>query len=76
MPWSDTTPPPGNETVQFILNCRCGRFKARCKTTYSSWRQELLDELMVRVWQHVEALPNNGHHQGVQWQDVAAFHMQ
>ena len=74
MPSSQT--PQGDEAAQFILHCKCGRFKARCKTTYSSWRQELLDELMLRVWQHVEALPDNVQHQGVAWDHIEACHLQ
>ena len=63
--------PPGNEAVQFILNCQCGRFKARCRGTYMSWRQDMLDDLMMRVWQHVQAKPD--WHEGVSWEDIEAF---
>jgi hypothetical protein len=60
-----------DELCQFILHCSCGRFKAKCRMPYHSFAEEVRRELMLRVWQHGEALP--AAHPAFTWAGVEAL---
>ena len=60
-----------DELCQFILHCSCGRFKAKCRMPYHSFAQEVRRELILRVWQHGEALP--AAHIAFTWAGVEAL---
>ena len=53
------------------MHCPNCRFKARARANYGSWSQDDLDQLMLRVWQHIEALPQS--HHNMSWEDVEQF---
>lgn len=50
------------------MQCPRCRFKAKTRANYDNWSQDMLDQLMLRVWQHVEALHGN-----MSWEDVEQF---
>ena len=60
-----------DELCQFILHCSCGRFKAKCRMPYHSFAEEVRRELMLRVWQHGDALP--AAHPAFTWPTVEAL---
>ena len=66
-----TMPDADDELCQFIPHCSCGRFKAKCRMPYNSFVQEVQHELMLRVWQHGEALTAT--HPNLTWAGVDAW---
>eukprot|EP00969_Alexandrium_andersonii_P269153 11896002-Alexandrium_andersonii.AAC.1 len=51
------SPSDDEEVCQFLVRCPCcERFKAKVPLAYNSFNDKEHEDLLVRLWQHAEAL--------------------